>query len=511
MKKLIVIIVTVGLIFTLVGCSGNTAQKGSLDEDAVLEGVLAEFNELAKIPRQSNHEQAVSDYLAGWAKNKGFEYVQDDLKNIIIEVPPTQGYENAPLTILQGHMDMVCVAKDGVAYDPLTDPIKVIRSEETLTADGTSLGADNGIGVAMAQYIITDQDVDHGPLRVIFTVNEEEGFTGALGIDAKYFQDATYLINCDSETFGEMTESCAGSNRYNFTRPNTWTAPTGDLAYKISLSGLLGGHSGMEIGLDHANAIKNVGDALSYVLRNGVNIELAAFDGGSASNAIPTSATATVVIAAADQQAFESLMAEMVNQFGQTYSKIEENYVFTYEKTDQPAKVLSEADEKSFLNLVAGIQDGIHTISQFADDLIESSTNLGLASIGETSTTLNTMARSSTDLHLTQYTLTYHSLAEMAGYNVELVLPNPGWPLEPDNPLRDLYAQTYKDDTGEDAKMIAIHAGLECGCFAGKNPELRMISVGPNLTDVHTPNETLYLDSIAPSVEVLANLLQDIK
>lgn len=511
MKKLALMVIFVVTIFSIVGCNGSLSQKGGLDEDAVLEGVLAEFNELAKIPRQSNHEQAVSDYLADWAKDKGFNYVQDDLKNIIIEVPATAGYENTPLTILQGHMDMVCVAKDGVTYNPLTDPIKVIRSEDTLTADGTSLGADNGIGVAMTQYIITNEEIAHGPLRAIFTVNEEEGFTGALGIDAKYFQDAVYLINCDSETFGEVTQSCAGSNRYNFTRANTWTSPTGDVAYKISLSGLLGGHSGMEIDLDHANAIKNVGDALSYASRNGVNIELAAFDGGSASNAIPTSATATVVIAAADQQAFENLMAETVNQFGQTYSQIEQNFVFTYEKTDMPAKVLSAADGKSFLNLVAGIQDGVHTISQFADDLIESSTNLGLANIGESSTTLNTMARSSTDLHLTQYTLLYDSLAEMAGYNVELVLPNPGWPIETDNPIRDMYAQEYKAYTGEDAKIIAIHAGLECGCFAQKNPDLRMISVGPDLTDVHTPNETLYLDSIAPSVEVLANLLKDLK
>lgn len=511
MKKLILIVVVVGLIFSLPGCSGKTAQKGNLDEKAVLEAVLAEFNELTKIPRQSYHEEAVSNYLAGWASSHGFDYVQDDLKNIIIEVPPTAGYEEAPLTILQGHMDMVCVAKDGVAYNPLTDPIKTIRSETTLTADGTSLGADNGIGVAIALYLVTTDEIVHGPLRVIFTVNEEEGFTGAMGIDPKYFQDATYLINCDSETYGELTESCAGSNRYNFSRANNWVAPTGDLAYQISLSGLIGGHSGMEIGLNHANAIKNVGDALSYLTRNGVHIELAAFDGGAASNAIPTSATATVVIAAADQPAFDKLMAETVRQFGQTYSKIETNYQFTYEQTALPAQVLSAADQTSFLNLIAGIQDGVHTISQFADNLIESSTNLGLAKISEASTTLNTMARSSTDLHLSQYTLAYNSLAEMAGYQVELVLPNPGWPLEPDNPLRDLYAQEYKNYTGKDVKLIAIHAGLECGCFAQKNPELRMISVGPDLKDVHTPNETLYLESIPPTVAVLANLLKNIK
>lgn len=511
MKKLLAILILAALIFATTGCSGNNSQSGMRDEDAVLEAVLAEFNELAKIPRQSHHEEEISDYLASWAKDQGFDYVQDDLNNIIIEVPATEGYEDAPLTILQGHMDMVCVADEGVNYDPLTDPIKVIRSDETLTAEGTSLGADNGIGVAMTQYLITADDINHGPLRALFTVNEEDGFTGALGIDAKYFQDATYLINCDSEAYGEVTESCAGGNTYNFSRPNSWTPTRGDQAYKISLLGLLGGHSGVEIHLNRANAIKNVADALSYLSRNGVTIELAAFEGGQAMNAIPAAATATVVIAAADSQAFEELMAKTVKQFGQTYSKIEEDFAFTYETTDLPAQVLSEVDGKNFLNLVAGIQDGVHTISQFADDLIESSSNLGLAKIEEGSTTLGVFARSSADLHLSQYSLTYQALADMAGYQVEFGPPDPSWPLDPDNPLRDMYVSEFNAYAGEDPQMIAIHAGLECGCFGEKNDDLKMISVGPYLTDVHTPKETLYLETVAPATVVLANLLEAIE
>jgi len=507
MKKLVSVILTILMVLGLTGCSGST---GSSDQSAILEGVIAEFNGLANIPRQSHHEEAVSAYLGSWAESHGFEYVKDDLNNIIIEVPATEGYEAVPLTILQGHMDMVCVAEDGVTYDPLTDPIKVIRSDETLTADGTSLGADNGIGIAMIQYIISSENIAHGPLRVIFTVNEEDGFTGALGIDAKYFQDATYLINCDSEKFGEITDSCAGSIRYNFSRANNWVSPTGDTTYNISLSGLLGGHSGMNIGLDHANAIKNVGDAISYVSRNGVNIELAAFNGGQASNAIPAATTATVVIASSDQPNFEKLMADTFAGFNKTYSAIETTYQFTYEKTDLPAMVLSEADSDAFLNLVAGIQDGVHTISQSAD-LIESSSNLGLANITETSATLNTMARSNQDYHLSQYTLTYESLAEMAGYAMVPDTPNPGWAVDPNNTLKDMYAQAYKDYTGEDASIIEIHAGLECGSFAQKNPQLKMISVGPDLINVHTPNETLYLASIAPSVDVLAKLFEDMK
>ncbi len=492
-------------------CNGSTVRDGAEDQHSVLEGVLAEFYELANIPRQSNHEKAVSDYLADWAEKNGFDYVQDQENNVIIEVPPTQGYEKVPLTIIQGHMDMVCIADDGVKYDPLTDPIKLIRNEKNLTAQGTSLGADNGIGVAITLYMIRSKNLCHGPLRAIFTVNEEDGFTGALRISEKYFLDAAYLVNCDSEAFGELTESCAGSNRYDFSKSCTWVSPKGNKAYKLSLSGLRGGHSGMEIGLGHANAIKNMGIALSYAFRNGVHIELAVFEGGQALNAIPANARATVVIAADHQKAFEELMVVIMEQFGKTYQGIEENYEFTCEKTMLPDQVLSEADAESYLNLIVGIQDGVHTISPFADDLIESSANIGLAKLGAESMNLHVMARSSEDFHLLQYTLMYQSLAFMSGFDVENALPTPGWAVDSDNLLKDMYAQAYKDCTGKDIKIIAIHAGLECGSFAKKNPDLKMISVGPDLSDIHTPKETLYLDSIAPSVAVLVKLFKDMK
>jgi len=485
--------------------------SGVEDENSILEGVLAEFKELAKIPRQSQHEKAVSDYLAGWAEKQGFDYIQDQENNIIIEVPATEGHKKGPLTILQGHMDMVCIAEDGEKYDPLTDPIKLIRDKETLTARGTSLGADNGIGIAMIQYMISSENISHGPLRAIFTVNEEDGFTGAFRINEKYFLDATYLINCDSEAFGEMTESCAGSNRYDFSRANTWVFPKGDLAYELSLSGLRGGHSGIEIGLDHANAIKALGNALGYVSKNGVSIELFAFDGGQALNAIPSFAKAILVIASKDQKVFEELMAAAVNQFERTYAAIEKNYKFTYEKTKFPDKVFSEADGLSFLNFINQIQDGVQTISPFVDDLIESSSNLGLAKIGEASTTLNVMARSSEDDLLAKYTQTYQSLGQMAGFDLKSDLPTPGWAVDPDNSLKDIYAKAYKDYTGKDVRVMAIHAGLECGSFAKKNPELKMISVGPDLAAIHTPNETLYLSSIAPSIKVLAKVFEDLK
>ncbi|MGV8905954.1 MAG: beta-Ala-His dipeptidase [Acetobacterium sp.] len=481
------------------------------EKNVILEGVLAEFKALAKIPRQSQHEQAVSDYLAGWAKKHGFDYVQDQENNIIIEVPATAGYEKSPLTILQGHMDMVCIAAAGEKYNPLTDPIKLIRDTETLTAQGTSLGADNGIGIAMIQYMISSENVFHGPLRAIFTVNEEDGFTGALRINEKYFLDATYLINCDSEAFGEVTESCAGSNRYDFSRMNTWVFPKGELAYELSLSGLLGGHSGIEIGLDHANAIKTLGNVLGYINGNGVTIELFAFDGGQALNAIPSDAQAILVIASKDLKVFEELMAAAVDEFKKNYAAIEKNYKFTYERTKLPDKVLSEADGLSFLNLIAGIQDGVHTISPFAHDLIESSSNLGLAKIGGATTTLNVMARSSQDDLLAKYTQTYQSLGQMAGFDLKSDLPTPGWAVDPDNPLKDMYAKAYKDYAGQDVRVMAIHAGLECGSFAKKNPKLKMISVGPDLSDIHTPNETLVLSSIAPSIKVLAKIFADMK
>ena len=244
----------------------------------ILEGVLNEFAKLAAIPRKSGHEQAVSDFLKNYLTELGFAVTQDEKNNIIADKPACPGFENAPLTILQGHMDMVCVAAEGVAFDPLKDAIKLVRDEKFLRADGTSLGADDGIGVAEAIYIMKNAK-DHGPLRMIVTVDEEQGMTGAIHLDAKHLQDAKFLINCDSENYDELTVGSAGSVNLDFSREIKWVKPEMTAAWQIEVKGLLGGHSGERIGDGRGNAIRTLAMTLAALAAEG-EVELAAFNGG---------------------------------------------------------------------------------------------------------------------------------------------------------------------------------------------------------------------------------------
>ena len=234
----------------------------------ILEGVLNEFAKLAAIPRKSGHEQAVSDFLKNYLTELGFAVTQDEKNNIIADKPACPGFENAPLTILQGHMDMVCVAAEGVAFDPLKDAIKLVRDEKFLRADGTSLGADDGIGVAEAIYIMKNAK-DHGPLRMIVTVDEEQGMTGAIHLDAKHLQDAKFLINCDSENYDELTVGSAGSVNLDFSREIKWVKPEMTAAWQIEVKGLLGGHSGERIGDGRGNAIRTLAMTLAALAAEG--------------------------------------------------------------------------------------------------------------------------------------------------------------------------------------------------------------------------------------------------
>lgn len=247
--------------------------KNHEGQNEVLEGVLAEFAKLAAIPRKSGHEQAVSDFLKSYLSELGFTVMQDEANNIIADKKATAGFEKAPLTILQGHMDMVCVAEEGYAYDPLKDPIKLVRTEEYLSAEGTSLGADDGIGVAEAIYIMKTAK-DHGPLRLIVTTDEEQSMKGAIRLSAEHLKDASFLINCDSENYDELTVGSAGSVDLDFTRELKRVEPETSAAWRLEVKGLLGGHSGERIGDGRGNAIRTLAMILTALQAKG-EVELA--------------------------------------------------------------------------------------------------------------------------------------------------------------------------------------------------------------------------------------------
>lgn len=271
-----------------------------MSKEKALDIVLSEFLELAKVPRPSHHEERVSEYLFQWAKRHGLAVEKDALNEIIIDKPASPGCENVPRVIFQAHMDMVCVCEEGVSYDPLNDPIKVINDGITLTAEGTSLGADDGIGVAMCLYLLQDDTLRHGPIRAIFTTNEEDGMD-SMAIDPKYL-DGDYLINLDWETLGSLCNSCAGGDYFNFSHKAEWEKPVaGCKTLTITFSNLLGGHSGVGINKGHANALVTIATLLSMLQQGGVSFRVASFGGGQAKNAIPAFGSASVAIAANDE------------------------------------------------------------------------------------------------------------------------------------------------------------------------------------------------------------------
>ncbi|MDF2858746.1 MAG: aminoacyl-histidine dipeptidase, partial [Neobacillus sp.] len=291
------------------------------ENQQILDHILAEFEALANIPRKSGYEKEVSEYLLKRAKALGFQVVQDEVNNIIIEKPATAGFEDVPTTIIQGHMDMVCVGTEGKNYNPLTDSIKLLNDGNFLTAEGTSLGADDGIGVATALYLLQAAS-EHGPIRVIFTVDEENGMTGAKALDKKYLEGG-YLINCDSEDVDRVTISSAGSINIDVKRVPIWSKPTHTAPYQFAIKGLLGGHSGMEINKGHANAIRVLGLALDAMKNAGIDFELAEIHGGTARNAIPASATSTIVIRDLDIYKVNNVIAKMNEYLHNAFGNIE--------------------------------------------------------------------------------------------------------------------------------------------------------------------------------------------
>ena len=509
MKSEVALILALGLLLSLSGMvlDGYTgpAEAAAANGQDVLERVLSEFYPLANIPRKSHHEEKISAYLVSWAEKFSLKSVKDKSNNVVIEVPATRGMENKPLVILQAHSDMVCVAADGVRFDPLADPIKVIRDDKarTLKADGTSLGADDGIGVAMALFVANPGNkVDHGPLRLVITTNEEDGMTGAANLDATHLE-GKYLVNLDNEVVGQFINSCAGGYKYIFTDKVKRAAPKKDLALAISLSGLLGGHSGIEINKGHANAVSILANLLNAVHAAGIDFELASFEGGTAANAIPAKAAAVMVIDSRDRASFEKVFDSYKGKFERSYGGIEKNGKLAFSKTALPKNAAEPEAGYRFISLLASIPTGVGTMSQVVKDLVESSSNTGIVALGGDSASITIFARSSEDYHLERYTQNYNALATLSGYQLETIFMGPPWPAVKENKLAETLAAEYQALTGKTAEVLAIHAGLECAYWAQKNPGLSLISIGPELHDVHSPNETLFLDSIAPTVDLL--------
>jgi len=486
-------------------------EKMSEEDKQIINGVYNGFLLLAAIPRPSKHEKAISDYLKGWAEEKGFAVKQNEVYDLIFDVPATKNYEDLPLTALQAHMDMVCIGEYGKDYKPETDPITPVLDLEngTLTADGTSLGADDGAGVAMIMSIVEGR-MDHGPLRIIFTTDEEIDMTGAMAITSEDLRGVKYLINIDSEESDIVTVSTAADSTIIAEGKPDLVPASGETALRIAISGLSGGHSGVTISDGKCNGIIAVGQTLNQ-LKETIPFSLASFTGGTANNAIPDKSEAIIVIESKDHKAVEGFIAEKEKQLKESYKGIEESLALSITETDMPSAVLEDSQEKGVLDYVTKSINGPVTMSQDIEGLVESSSNMGIIKVDKDGITIRQMPRSSVGDRLKEIEDYQQKLGEECGLKVTIIEGSRPWPVKEDSKIVPKIQEIYHSLTGEEIKVTALHAALECGAFSELSPELDMASIGPDLTDVHSPGETLYLVSVAKVWHLLEELLTSLE
>lgn len=476
-------------------------------KDLKPEALFKHFESLTRIPRESGNEKAVSDFLVKFANNNGLEVIQDEYLNVIIKKPGTPGYENKKTVILQGHMDMVCVKKDDLEFDFEKDPIPIVVDEDMIRTEGTTLGADNGIAVAMAMAILEAKDLEHSPITALITVAEETGMDGVVNLNPENIS-GDILINIDSEDEGVFLSSCAGGVNNIVNLPIKWKDLKEDkVTYDIYIKGLLGGHSGIEINKNRANAIKLLGRILQ-ALDNKIKIDISAVNGGEKMNAIPKFAKATVLIKNEDIELLKKVVKEYEEIFANEYSVSDPNIKIEIKEIERTTNAMDENTKKSLISILRLLPFGVQTMSAGVEGLVESSNNIGVLEMKDNTIIFNNALRSSVESLKDEINSRIENICELTGASMELVANYPGWEYKDESPIRDLMLKVYKDIYNKEAKVDAIHAGLECGFLKKKIGDIDMISIGPNIYDVHTPNEHISISSTQRVFEFLCEVLK---
>ncbi len=479
--------------------------------EKILTGVLEEFAKLAEIPRPSKHEEQVSNFLKKFFEEQGLRVVQDKFKNIVAEAPASPGKENSPLTILQAHMDMVCVAEEGYAFEPTKDAIKLIRGEKFLTAEGTSLGADDGIGVAEILFLAKNLDAfDHGALRFIFTVDEEQGMSGAKNLDKKFLGDAKFFINCDSENFGEIVAGCAGGVHVNFWRELHYVRPDTKLGtnMEIKIVGLRGGHSGIEISSGRVNALKLAVKIMRAITKHG-KIRLSYLSGGRAFNVIPSSATFAI---ATDLKpaAVENVCAQVEQRIKNVYGATEPNLKIETKVIKRPDKVLHAKDYDLLTTFIELIHSGVYVMSPENPAQVLASANLGIVRMDDQIVELKLYPRANAEELLDEFVEGFEQAAKLCAFESKFSEPTPAWIFNPDSKLSKLAEKIFTEQNNFAPEIKTVHVGLETSCFIKKNPALDIISIGTTNENIHSPNERLHLETVAPHVKFIVGMLEKI-
>ncbi|MCI9021506.1 MAG: aminoacyl-histidine dipeptidase [Eubacterium sp.] len=468
--------------------------------------VFAYFEEISSIPRASYHEDKISNYCADFARKHNLVYYQDDLKNVIIIKEATAGYEQEEPVILQGHLDMVCEKTPDCGIDFETDGLAIRTEGDYITADGTTLGADNGIAIAYVLAILASDTIAHPRLEVIFTVSEEVGMEGASGVDVSMLKGRR-LINLDSEEEGYLLAGCAGGSRA-VSRMTLNKISAEGASMKITVTGLKGGHSGVEINKGRANANMLMGRILMGLARN-VNYHLSSIAGGNKDNAIPRECTVLLCMAEQDLDTAVRELAQMQQDIANEYAVTDSRITIETERdTDVPFFMLDEAGTKQAVMLINALPNGIQAMSADVEGLVETSLNLGVLRLEGAQLELSYAVRSSVESAKAALHDKMSYLTEGLGGEIEISGDYPAWEFKRNSPLRDKMAAVYEKMYGKKPVIEAIHAGLECGLLAGKLPGLDCISVGPDMEAVHTTEEKLSISSTKRVWEYILEVLK---
>ena len=472
--------------------------------------VFEYFEAISNIPRGSGNEKEISDYLLNFGKSLGLESIQDKALNVIIKKPGTKGYENAPTVIIQGHMDMVCEKNNGVEHDFEKDPLKLRIVDDYIYATDTTLGADNGIAVAYAMAILASKDIPHPPIEVLITTDEETGMSGAMAINKEHI-DGKILINLDNEEEGYLLVSCAGGIRSTATLNIEKQDVKDKKLVKISISGLKGGHSGMDIIKERGNSNKILGRVLKGLSRE-VNFNIVNLNGGSKNNAIPREAEAVITINSSDENTVIDVIRSWNDIIGNELRTQDSGLkIEALSINDKEEKEFTDESTKNVVDLLYLYPNGINSKSVEIDGLVESSTNLGVLTTTDTAVEFDSAIRSSVPSLKEEIVLRSKTIVELFGGEFTTTADYPGWEYNPDSKIREICQKVHKDLYGNEAKIVAIHAGVECGLFNEKLGDLDMISFGPNLYDVHTPDEHMSISSVRNCYEYLKAILKEIK
>lgn len=465
------------------------------------------FEEICKYPRPSKFEGKIAAYIKSVGERNNLETKVDSFGNIVIKKPATPGNENMKTVILQGHIDMVCEKNRGVEHDFDNDPIQPYIDGEWVKAKGTTLGADNGIGVAAALAVLEDKTLKHGPIECLFTVDEETGLTGASNLQPGLL-NGTILINIDSEEEGSLYIGCSGGkNTQAFFKYTPEAVPADSVAYEVKVAGLVGGHSGLEIHTGRGNAIKIINRLLINAEKN-FGISLAQIEGGNKHNAIPREAFAVVLVPKQKEDAFKAYVAEYNKTVKEENSTVEKTLEVSVEPHSMPAGILpADLQSRLFLALYA-IPHGVIKMSADIPELVETSTNLATIKTENNTITIVTSQRSSVASEIVDVVDMTASVMRLAGAEISFGDGYPGWKPNVNSEILGIFKSTFKKLYGKDPEVKAIHAGLECGIIGEKYPGLDMISFGPTMFGVHSPDEKLKIDTVPRFYELLQNVLQ---